>query len=102
MVVPTMLTSIPGGDAVEHVEVLALGNLDPHIHFAILSDFVDADSRNCRVTCRSLPPQCWIERLNQRFGPDHANRFFCFIVSGVECAGTRLMGWSANAARSRS
>ena len=28
-----------------YVEVLALGNLDPHIHFAILGDFVDADAR---------------------------------------------------------
>ena len=29
-------------DLVAHVEVQALGNLDPHIHFAILSDFKDA------------------------------------------------------------
>ncbi len=42
VIVPTMLTSLPGVDALlEHMEVLALGNLDPRIHFAILSDFAD-------------------------------------------------------------
>ena len=46
VVVPTMLTSTASVAALlEHVEVLALGNLDPCIHFAILSDFTDADSR---------------------------------------------------------
>ena len=29
-------------ELVEHLEVLALGNSDPNVHFAILSDFVDA------------------------------------------------------------
>ncbi len=42
VIVPTMLTSAAGVDALlEHVEVLALGNLDPCVHFAILSDFAD-------------------------------------------------------------
>ena len=31
-------------ELIEHMEVLALGNLDPHIHFAILGDFADAPS----------------------------------------------------------
>ena len=30
----------------EHLEVLALGNLDPRIHFAILGDFTDAAARD--------------------------------------------------------
>ena len=43
VVLPTMLTSVAGVEAlVEHVEVLALANMDPNIHFAILSDFTDA------------------------------------------------------------
>ncbi len=42
---PTLLTSTDGvASLLEHLEVLAYGNLDPHIHFAILSDFVDAPS----------------------------------------------------------
>src|SRR5207244_11499925 len=36
VVVPTLLTSVAGVvELVEHVEVLALGNVDPRIHFAI-------------------------------------------------------------------
>ena len=43
VVVPTLLTTVASVAALlEHVEVLALGNLDPRIHFAILSDFTDA------------------------------------------------------------
>src|SRR4029077_3081110 len=38
IVIPTMLTGAAGVDALlEHVEVLALGNLDPCVHFAVLS-----------------------------------------------------------------
>jgi cyclic beta-1,2-glucan synthetase len=80
VVVPTMLTSIAMVEALlEHLEVLALGNLDPNIHFAILSDFADADW--CELP--GDPPmlaaaRAGVEQLNQRFGPDHANRFFLF------------------------
>ncbi|MBP2647910.1 MAG: glycosyltransferase 36, partial [Gemmatimonadetes bacterium] len=43
VVIPTLLTSVAGVEALlEHLEVLALGNSDPNIHFAILSDFADA------------------------------------------------------------
>ena len=80
VVVPTMLTSTAGVAALlEHVEVLALGNLDPHIHFAILSDFADADSRE-RDTDADIvdAARTGIERLNLRFGPAHADRFFLF------------------------
>src|SRR2546422_7767683 len=45
VVVPTLLTSVAGvAELLEHVEVLALGNVDPRIHFAILGDFADAPS----------------------------------------------------------
>ncbi|HTT67856.1 MAG TPA: glucoamylase family protein [Gemmatimonadales bacterium] len=45
VVVPTLLTSVAGvAELLEHVEVLALGNADPRIHFAILGDFADAPS----------------------------------------------------------
>ena len=43
VVVPTLLTSVERvAELLEHLEVLALGNLDPRVHFAILSDFTDA------------------------------------------------------------
>src|SRR5689334_2465218 len=42
VIVSTMRSSIDGVDAlVDHLEVLALGNLDPCIHFSILSAFSD-------------------------------------------------------------
>ncbi len=43
VIVPTLISSIEGvRDLIEHLEVHALGNLDPHIHFALLTDFPDA------------------------------------------------------------
>ena len=80
VVVPTMLTSAESVAALlEHVEVLALGNLDPHIHFAILSDFSDADSADLPGDGPILDAaHTGIEALNRRFGAGHAERFFLF------------------------
>jgi cyclic beta-1,2-glucan synthetase len=40
VIIPTMLTSAASVETLlEHVEVLALGNNDPCIHFAMLTDF---------------------------------------------------------------
>jgi cyclic beta-1,2-glucan synthetase len=78
VIVPTMLTSLAGVDAlVDHLEVLALGNLDPHVHFAILSDFPDTSMSDMpddaaileRATTR-------VQRLNVKLGAD--DRFFLF------------------------
>lgn len=80
VVVPTMLTSTASVAALlEHVEVLALGNLDPHIHFAILSDFTDAESSEIDTDRPILAAaRAGIEQLNERFGPEHRDRFFLF------------------------
>ncbi|MCC6987804.1 MAG: hypothetical protein IT181_02325, partial [Acidobacteria bacterium] len=77
---PTMLTSLPGVDAlVEHVEVLALGNLDPRIHFAILSDFADGTAEDAPGDAALLErARAGIEGLNAKYGPGHADRFFLF------------------------
>src|SRR6185295_3194077 len=43
VIVPTLLGSVARvGELLAHLEVQALGNIDPHIHFAVLSDFLDA------------------------------------------------------------
>ena len=80
VVVPTLLTSTESVAALlEHIEVLALGNLDPRIHFAILGDFVDADARELPGDAPILAAaRAGIENLNRRFGPEHADRFFLF------------------------
>ncbi len=80
VVVPTLLTSVASvGSLLEHMEVLALGNLDPNIHFAILSDFTDAEAREMPGDPPILAAaRDGIEALNRRFGPEHADRFFLF------------------------
>ena len=80
VVVPTLLTSVDGVDALlEHVEVLALGNLDPYIHFAILSDFVDGPARDDPADAAILArARAGVIALNRKFGDGHADRFFLF------------------------
>jgi cyclic beta-1,2-glucan synthetase len=80
VVVPTMLTSTASVEALlEHMEVLALGNLDARIHFAILSDFADADAQDLPGDAPILAAaRAGIVELNQRYGPEHADRFFLF------------------------
>ena len=80
VVVPTLLTSAPAvARLIEHIEVLALGNLDPRIHFAILSDFVDAPAREMPEDEAILSAaRAGIDALNKRFGEGHADKFFLF------------------------
>ncbi len=78
VVVPTLLTSVErASELLEHLEVLALGNLDPRVHFAILSDFADAPARE-------MPPdeailsttRAGVEALNARHSEGRNDRFF--------------------------
>ena len=80
VIVPTMLTSADAVDALlEHVEVLALANLDSSIHFAILSDFADTSARDAPADEGILTrARDGVEALNLRFGEGHADRFFLF------------------------
>jgi len=80
VVVPTLLTNVAAVDRlIEHIEVLALGNLDPRIHFAILSDFVDAPAREMpEDEAIIFAARAGIEALNARYGEAHADRFFLF------------------------
>ncbi len=80
VVVPTLLTTV--GEAnrlVEHLEVLALGNLDPYIHFAILGDFTDAPSAEMPEDGAILAAaRAGIEALNARYAPGRQDRFYLF------------------------
>ncbi len=80
VIIPTMLTSPAGVDALlAHVEVLALGNLDRHIHVAILSDFADTvDDDHTAEAALLEQARAGIRALGARFGPEHADRFFLF------------------------
>ena len=80
VVVPTLLASVEGvAELLEHLEVLAQGNRDPHIHFAILGDFVDAPTpvREEDGSILSAASEGILD-LNLRFAPGQADRFFLF------------------------
>jgi cyclic beta-1,2-glucan synthetase len=80
VIVPTMLTSLSAVDMmVEHVQVLAYANLDPHVHFAILSDFTDTSEGDAPDDEAILDQaRRGVERLNAELGGEHGDRFFLF------------------------
>jgi cyclic beta-1,2-glucan synthetase len=80
VIVPTILDSVERArDLIAHIEVQALGNLDPHIHFAILSDFKDADAETLPRDAEILTTAAGlIEALNVKHGDGGPDRFFLF------------------------
>ena len=80
VIVPTILDSVAGvNHLLEHVEVQALGNVDPNIHFAILSDFGDASTETLPRDADILSAaRSGIAALNARHATDGADRFFLF------------------------
>src|SRR5204863_5497465 len=96
VIVPTILDSVEGVEALlAHVEVQALGNLDPHVHFAILSDFRDAAAETLPVDAAILAAAADATRaLNAKHGDGGPDRFFLFHRARQwnEQEG-RWMGW---------
>jgi cyclic beta-1,2-glucan synthetase len=80
VVVPTLLTSVAGvAELLEHMEVLALGNADPLIHFAILSDFADAPTAERPADEEILDAaRAGVLDLNARHGQGRPDRFHLF------------------------
>jgi cyclic beta-1,2-glucan synthetase len=78
VVVPTLLTSVERAqELLDHVEVLALGNLDPCVHFAILGDFADAPARTMPEDEAILAAaRSGVERLNARYAGGDGDRFY--------------------------
>jgi hypothetical protein len=78
VVVPCMFGSIDAVDALaEALEVRFLANRDPHLHFALLSDFLDADVQLLPGDEALLAHAAeQIERLNARYAPGDGDRFF--------------------------
>jgi cellobiose phosphorylase len=77
---------------IDDLEVRFLGNRDPHLYFALLSDFADAPEAT-RVTDASLIAHSrdGVDALNQRYGP---GRFFFLHRERRWNAGEgRWMGW---------
>jgi cyclic beta-1,2-glucan synthetase len=80
VIVPTLLDSVERvADLIEHLEVQALGNLDPRIHFALLTDFLDAHTETSPHDQEILDAACeGIRALNARHAQDGSARFFLF------------------------
>jgi len=80
VVIPTLLSSAAGvAELLEHVEVLALGNVDPCIHFAILGDFTDASSAEMPDDGAILDAaRAGVEDLNARHSQGRGDRFHLF------------------------
>lgn len=96
VVVPTMLPSVESAQhMLEHLLVMALGNLDPRIHFALLTDLPDADAD----TQTSDEPILRAAReglaeLNTQLGHGHENRFYLLHRSRRwNPSERRWMGW---------
>ena len=80
VVVPMLLASATGAQAqIEHLEVQALGNADPHLHFALLTDFLDATEAELPEDQHILAAAvAGIEALNARHGKGRQDRFYLF------------------------
>jgi len=78
VVVPTLLASVERvRELLEHLEVLALGNLDPRVHFAILSDFTDAPALEMPQDEAILgAARAGVEALNARHAEGRSDRFY--------------------------
>ncbi|HET9834664.1 MAG TPA: glucoamylase family protein, partial [Vicinamibacterales bacterium] len=80
VVIPTILDSVDRArELAAHIEVQALGNLDPNIHFAILSDFTDADAEHLPLDDAILAAASEaVKALNTKHGNRGPDRFFLF------------------------
>ncbi len=80
VVVPEFLGSVEEVERLlAHLEVQALGNLDPKIHFAVLSDFKDAATLSIAGEDEILAAAvAGIEALNRRHVSDGNDRFYLF------------------------
>ncbi|MHC9086600.1 GH36-type glycosyl hydrolase domain-containing protein [Luteimonas sp. RIT-PG2_3] len=78
VVVPSMLSSAEGIDAlVEGLEVRFLANRDRHLHFALLTDFLDADQPTLATDEALLARAArQMELLNTRYAPESGDLFF--------------------------
>ncbi|MBX3415811.1 MAG: cyclic beta 1-2 glucan synthetase [Pirellulales bacterium] len=76
---PTMLSAASIDHLLEGLEVRYLANRDPHLHFALLTDFLDAaeetlpgDAELVRLVGEG------IERLNEKYGDTRRDIFYLF------------------------
>ncbi len=96
VVVPTMIGSAAG---IEHLlsslEVRYVANRDPHLYFALLTDFPDAAEESLPQDAALIEQAATgVRALNERYGKDGSTVFFLFHRPRLWNAEERLwMGW---------
>jgi cellobiose phosphorylase len=96
VIVPTMLDSVARvHELLTHLEVQALGNVDPHIHFALLTDFRDATAHTLPTDAAILEEaRAGIRALNEKHAKDVVDSFYLFHRERHWNDGEGLwMGW---------
>lgn len=96
VIVPTLFPNVEAVvEMVAHLEVLALGNPDDRLHFAILSDFTDADRQHLSGDVDILhAAREGIRELNARHGSTRGDRFYLFHRDRLwNAQESRWMGW---------
>ena len=96
VVVPTLLESVEGvRQLLEHLEIQALGNLEPFLHFALLTDLPDADAEVLPEDAAVLAAaREGIHALNRRHGQGRQDRFYLFHrARRFNPKEGRWMGW---------
>ena len=80
VVIPTLLTSIDGvGRLIETLEIHHLANRDPHLHFALLSDFRDAAHETTPGDEALLErARAGVKMLNARYPSGNSTLFHLF------------------------
>ncbi|RYY03398.1 MAG: cyclic beta 1-2 glucan synthetase [Gammaproteobacteria bacterium] len=78
VVIPTLLTSSKNiEDLLEALEVRYLGNSDPFLHFALLTDFADAATETLPGDEQLVEQaRAGIIALNEKYAPDQNDRFY--------------------------
>jgi hypothetical protein len=80
VVMPTMLTGLDEVEnMVEHLEIHYLANMEANLHFALLTDFGDADEKN-KVTDDVIQQLAMdrIKALNEKYSTEEGDIFFLF------------------------
>jgi cyclic beta-1,2-glucan synthetase len=80
VVIPSLIGSAEDiEDLAEGLEVRFLANRDPHLHFGLLSDFMDAATEHLdQDASLMLRAQFAIEALNEKYRDTEGDRFFLF------------------------
>jgi cyclic beta-1,2-glucan synthetase len=80
VVVPTLLPDVAAvGEALENMEVQYLANAGPNLHFALLSDFTDADTETVAGDEAIVEAaRAGVAELNARYAADARDAFYLF------------------------